>query len=81
MKSTLTAGLTGQQLDDLKQEYFSSPHLRQRLTEILNTKIETGRTFATSKDRYDSPSWAMIQADAIGYERALREVISLLSSK
>lgn len=81
MKTTITAGLKGQQLDDVKQEFASSPHLRQRLNEVLEAKIESQRTFATSKERYDSPSWAMIQADSIGYERALREVISLLSSK
>jgi hypothetical protein len=31
-----------------------------------------------SKNSYDSPNWAALQADGIGYERAINEIIALL---
>lgn len=81
MKSILTAGLTEQHVLDLTQEFGSSPHLRQRLIEILEQRISARRANACNIESYASPSWAFMQADVVGYERAMKEVISLLSSK
>jgi hypothetical protein len=78
MKTSLTKGLDVEKTKELKVEFASSTFLRERLRQLLDEKIQTNRTATTSKDAYGNPNWAYLQADAVGYERALKEVISLL---
>lgn len=80
MKTVWNKGLNDQQKKELSGEFVGSPVLRQRLIDLLNEKIETYRAASRDKSKYESPSWAYLQADAIGYERALNEVISMISS-
>lgn len=60
--------------------FAACAHVRQRLETLLAEKIKTRRKEIVSVDAYQSPSWAYLQADAIGYERAMKEIISLISS-
>lgn len=78
MKVSWLNGLSEEQKAEMKKEFVSSVALRRRLSVLTNEKIETSRTAARQKNLYDSPSWALLQADNIGYERALFEIISLL---
>lgn len=78
MKTSLTAGLTEQQKKEVTEDFKGAVALRAQLSKILDAKITSNRNTTISKDAYASPSWAYVQADAVGYERALREVISLL---
>jgi hypothetical protein len=80
MKSTWTKGLSGKKLEEVKNDFLSSSLTRERLQTLLEDKINTSRKFNTSKDAYDISNWAYLQADGIGYERALNEVISLISN-
>lgn len=79
MKSTITKGLTEDERMEITQDFIRSHALRKRLSAIFNEKISSSRGKSISVDAYDSPNWALRQADEIGYERALNEVISLLS--
>jgi hypothetical protein len=81
MKTVWTKGLTEEQKTELRKDFVGSVILRRRLKELLEEKIKTTRTGTTSKDAYEKPAWPFIQADAIGYERALNEIISLISEK
>ena len=81
MKTVLTKGLDKDKAGEVLLEFSSSAFFRQRLEEVMKEKIESSQKAARSRDRYLEPSWALNQADAIGYERALNEVISLISSK
>lgn len=81
MKKSLISGLTEEQAEEISRDFVASAFLRKRLSDILTQKISSKRSESTSKASYDSPSWAYYQADAIGYERALNEVISLLSNE
>lgn len=81
MKTTWTAGLKEQEKKEVVEDFKASPALRARLTHLLTKKIDSERSSALAKTSYDSPSWAYLQADTNGYERALREVISLLEEK
>lgn len=80
MKTIWTSGLSKDKASELKADFIHSVYLRQRLSEILQNRIESARDAVVSSSRYESPSWAYIQADNIGYERGLREIISLLDS-
>lgn len=78
MKTSITAGLKGLELDNVKMEYLGSPVLRKRLTELLIKKQEESYKKRISESSYENPNWSAYQADGIGYERAINEIISLL---
>lgn len=48
-----------------------------RLAEILEEMIAADRS--SKLHDYDDPNWALKQADSVGSERALREVIKIIS--
>jgi hypothetical protein len=81
MKTVLTKGLSKDKAEEITQDFKASAFLRERLTAILEEKIDALRREVRQKNSYESPSWAYVQADYIGYERAIYEVISLISSE
>lgn len=81
MKTIWTAGLNPVQSDELRRDFGASAVIRERLEVLLMDKIETRRRITRGPEQYDNPSWAYLQADAVGYERALIEIVSLISSK
>ena len=78
MKTTLTAGLSAQTKEEVKASFSAGVAFRIQLSRVLDKKINANKDQTLSKEAYEKPSWAYLQADAVGYERALREVISLL---
>lgn len=79
MKTSWTKGLDEQKTMEVKRDYVQGVYLRERLMQLLREKEETSRVSTRSKEAFNSPNWAYLQADAIGYERALNEIISLIS--
>lgn len=79
MKTSLTAGLKPQSKEEVVASFKASALFRERLTAVLDKKIQSTKTNKLSVEAYENPSWAYLQADANGYERAIKEVISLLS--
>lgn len=78
MIETWTRGLDTQLTIDVKQNYRESLVIRKRLKQILKDKVEEAHNASLTKDKYDCPNWALLQADAMGYERALKLIDSLL---
>lgn len=78
MKTAILKGLTGESRKEMEREFEASSLLRRRLAALLLEKVDTRRVKALSEDEYSSPNWAYKQADKVGYERALHEVMSLL---
>lgn len=74
-----TVGLDDQNTSDIRQLYKESSILRKRLQKMLTDLIEEKRKGQVLATHYDSPNWAYLQADRIGYERALRDVIDLIA--
>lgn len=79
MKKNWTTGLDTDQSKELRGDYKSSHLVRKRLRELLQQKIETSVKASRKEDAYENPNWAYKQADARGYERALAEIIALIS--
>ena len=79
MKTSITKGMTEEETKEISMEFISSVYLRKRLVEVLEDRIASSRASVIASSSYDSPAWPFVQADNNGYERALREVISLLS--
>jgi hypothetical protein len=78
MKTSWTSGLTSEQKEEIRMSFGSAGRLRERLTALLNDKITSSTKESLGKDLYANASWAYQQADAVGYRRALHEVMSLL---
>lgn len=79
-KTAWTKGLVGQKREEMERELGATALLRERLQVIIDEKIETRRAKKVSEEEYANPSWPYKQADAVGYERALREIRSLLTA-
>jgi len=81
MKQSWTNGLIAERAIQIKADFKGSYPLRERLSEMLTDKINASNKNARNKDNYAQAGWAYLQADAVGYERALNEVISLILEK
>jgi hypothetical protein len=79
MKVSWTQGQTKERASEITKDFTSSLLIRKRLEELLTKKIDLSNAESRAKSTYDSPNWAYVQADARGYERALSDVISLIS--
>lgn len=81
MKTVWTKGLNPEQQNELRKEFIAAHRFRERLVELLEDKSRVKRNSSFKNDSYESPAWAYQQADAIGYEKAISEIISLISEK
>jgi hypothetical protein len=76
--SKLTAGLSKEDKEALIHNYNLCSTTRKRLVDIINKKVKADTDKRLSASSYESPSWAYMQADSVGYQRALTEVLSLI---
>jgi hypothetical protein len=81
VKKSWLQGLTPEESEEMKRDYGSAANFREHMTHILQDKIESSSRAGRSKEGYDSPNWAYLQADLCGYHRALTEVISLIENE
>ena len=79
MKTNITKGLEPDLAKEVESSFKSSSVYRKYLTKLLEDKIEASRKASCSKEKYYSANWAYSMADSMGYERALREMISLIN--
>jgi hypothetical protein len=79
MKTSWIQGLNADQKLEMRKEFVGGALLRARLQKLLEDKIDVVRTKSRSSNTYENPNWSLLQADAIGYEKALYEIISLIS--
>lgn len=79
MKQSWTSGLDKELAVDVKQNFKESLVMRKRLQELLLEKVADSQKVGRSKTAYNNPNWPYVQADHRGYERALHEIIDLIS--
>lgn len=78
MKTSWLKGLDPQAEKDLRGVFATSLLLRKRLSFLLSSKIDASNSANRSKNSYDNPNWALVQADQRGYERAMHEIMELI---
>ncbi len=66
---------TKEDKEKVKQTLFSNRESLLRLESILESLLKE----TPSSADYDSPSWAYKQADRIGYNRALNQVLDIIN--
>lgn len=74
-------GLDDQQRADIKPQLLASKNILDRLSLLIQDDIESCIKAQEARDSYDSPSWAMYQADTIGEIRAYKKILRLLDMK
>lgn len=79
LKTTWTAGLPKELASEVRINYKEALVLRRRLSKILEDKADASVKNSRSKLLYENPNWALLQADQRGYERAMAEIIELIS--
>lgn len=79
MKSTIVKGMNEREAEEMRQSFVAGAHLRKRIRELLLEKADLSIAASRSKDSYSNPNWAYLQADAVGYQRAMHEIIGLLT--
>ena len=63
------------------EDYFNcaaTKQLRKKLVEYYGKQIDGSYLKSEKEVKYEIPSWSEYQADAIGYRRAMRDIIKLL---
>ena len=78
MKQSWTKGLEPEATKEVKAAFAASALLRRRLVVLLHAKEKTAIRSGRTKEGYDCPNWAYKQADAIGYTRAINDLIELI---
>lgn len=78
MKTAWTKGLEPDAAKEIKLHFNGGVQLRKRLSHILDDKINTKERESMKSSEYENPNWAYKQADAQGYKRAMKEILSLI---
>jgi len=79
MKVSWTKGLSPAKKEEIRKSFLACADVRERLSYLIKEKITTARKESISKEGYETNNWAYKQADICGYERALEEIISIIS--
>lgn len=79
MKTIWTKGLEEDEVEEIGLHFNSSKVLRDRLSHIVNEKIDAKEREVMSAQEYEKSNWAFKQADSVGYKRAMKEILSLIS--
>lgn len=69
--------------DQHKQEFMTSllaaKPVLTRLGQLLEEDIKTSQSGSLTKDKYESPNWAYLQADKVGEQRALNKILKMIN--
>lgn len=76
-----TANLSDKEAEELVSKLKMAEEVFDRLSFILDQRMKSSIDEQHSSKRYESPNWALFQADAIGYQRALKMVKDLISER
>lgn len=80
MQIRLTAHLsTPEAREKFSQHIRASEDVLNRFRQLLDESLKESEK--TNINDYEKASWAYLAADRSGYQRALKEVISLLTTK
>ncbi len=67
--------------EEITSRFLENEDLINAVKTAINEKISDSFSRMTATSSYNNPSWAYYQADQLGYQRALKELIDLISIK
>lgn len=78
MKTVWWKGVDKDQEDPIREYYIQGLQMRKRMKVILNEEIESLHNDMLNEAHFESPNWALVQADRLAQIKALKRVISLI---
>jgi hypothetical protein len=78
---TWTAGLKPEEVNELVKQLEGAQPIWERLSSILDQRVKASVDKQLSFSTYESPNWAYVQADAVGYQRAIKEILELIKER
>lgn len=79
MKTLWTKGLETDSAAEMKLNFNSSALLRKRLAVLLEEMSEVKRKACLKENAYENANWGYMQADAVGYQRAIQDIVNILT--
>ena len=79
MKSKLTKGLDPTEKKEFRGAFLEALQFRKRLTAVLDNEVASLQASMRNEDSFDSPNWALKQADRVAQTKAILRVISLIN--
>ena len=81
MKQSFFKGMAKEEAALLEKEFMESSLMRRSIAKVLQNKIEANRRLAIGISSFESPSWAFLQAYTNGFEKAMTDIISILTTE
>lgn len=78
---TWTAGLSKEEAAALVRRLKDSEEVFLRLSYILDQRLKDSVNKQMASQSYDKPSWPYFQADCVGYQRAMKEILTLITER
>jgi hypothetical protein len=69
---------TDSELEGLVDIFENSNRVRSLIKRVVEKRLSRSILESETQSSYDSPNWALLQADNRGYRRALREVANII---
>ena len=67
--------------EDFERRAIANSDLLNHFALVLTKVLDAHKAEALSTEKYNVANWAYLQADSIGYQRALAEAIKLITIK
>lgn len=71
-----TTGLSKNEKKELEYAINNSSVVFNRLRHILDQRLEASIADQHSQLKYETPNWPLLQADYIGYQRAIKDLLT-----
>ena len=81
MKASLIHGLAKDAQQDVRGAFLAALPFRKQIIKILEHKIDEKRKKMCREETIQTANWDVEMAYYLGYEKAQRELISLMSEK
>ena len=76
-----TKGLDETAKKEMQAQLLASSNILGRLEKLVLEDIVASKKSQASKESYESPSWAYLQADSTGEIRAYNKILKLINLK
>lgn len=70
---------TKEERDKEKEYIVHNKRLLDKIAGVMNDKLNSSVSKMRGECSYDKPSWPQYQADQLGYQRALAEMLAIVS--
>lgn len=80
VSTLLLKGCKSKEERDSEKEYIvHNKRLLDRIVDVMKSKLDSSVDKMRGECSYNSPAWPQFQADQLGYQRALAEMLAIIT--